>query len=62
MVGHCPGRQLLQREELGLILPNVLPAQAVWRRVEVLCESFNEADAALCGSLRVNDDAGVLPA
>ena len=36
MIGHGTGRQLLHREELGLILPNVLPAQAVWRRVEVL--------------------------
>jgi len=51
MVGHCPGRQLLHREELGLVLPNVLPTQAVRRGVEVLCESFDEADIALCGSL-----------
>ena len=53
MVGHGTGRQLLHREELGLVLPNVLPTQAVRRRVEVLCESFHEADVALCGSLRV---------
>ena len=53
MVGHCSGRQLLHREELGLVLPNVLPTQAVGRTVEVLCESFDEADVALCGSLRV---------
>ena len=53
MVGHRTGRQLLHREELGLVLPNVLPTQAVRRTVEVLCESFEEADVALCGSLRV---------
>ena len=53
MVGHRTGRQLLHREELGLVLPNVLPAQAVRRRVEVLCESFHEADVALCGRLRI---------
>jgi hypothetical protein len=53
MVGHGTGPLLLHREELGLILPNVLSAQAVWRRVEVLCESFHEADVALCGSLPV---------
>ncbi len=53
MVGHRTGRQLLHREELGLVLPNVLPTQAVRRRVEVLCESFDEADVVLCGSLRV---------
>jgi Protein kinase domain len=53
MVGHRTGRQLVHGEELGLVLPNVLPAQAVRRSVEVLCESFDEADIALCGSLRV---------
>ena len=53
MVGHRTGRQLLYREELGLILPNVLPAQTVRRAVEVFCESFDEADVVLCGSLRV---------
>jgi hypothetical protein len=53
MVCHRTGRQLLHDEELGLILPNVLPAQAVRRSVEVLCESFDEADVALSGSLRV---------
>jgi len=53
MVGHCPGRQLLHGEELGLVLPNVLPTQAVRRGVEVLCESFDEPDVTLCGSLRV---------
>ncbi len=53
MVCHRTGRQLLNGEELGLVLPNVLPAQAVRRTVEVLCESFDEADVVLCGSLRV---------
>jgi len=53
MVGHRTGRQLLHGEELGLILPNVLPTQAVRRTMEVLCESFDEADVVLCGSLRV---------
>ena len=53
MVGHRTGRQLLHGEELGLVLPNVLRAQAIGRTVEVLCESFDEADVVLCGSLRV---------
>ena len=53
MVGHRTGRQLLHGEELGLVLPNVLRTQAVRRTVEVLCESFDEADVALCGSLGV---------
>ena len=62
MVGHCPGRQLLHGEELGLVLPNMLPTQAVGRRVEVLRESFDEADIVLCGSSLSNDVAGVPPA
>jgi hypothetical protein len=53
MVGHRAGRPLLHGEKLGLVLPNVLPTQAVRRTVEVLCESIDEADVALCGSLRV---------
>jgi hypothetical protein len=51
VVCHRTGRELPPGEELGLVLPDVLPAQAVGRRVEVLCESFDEADVALCGSL-----------
>jgi hypothetical protein len=50
MVCHRTGRELQHGEELGLVLPDVLPAQAVRRRVEVLCESFDKADVALCGS------------
>jgi hypothetical protein len=38
-------RQLLHGEELGLVLPNVLSTVAVRRTVEVLRESFDEADA-----------------
>ena len=53
MMGHRTGRQLLHGEELGLVLPNVLPTQAVRRTVEVLCESFDQAKVVLCGSLRV---------
>jgi hypothetical protein len=53
MVGHGTGRQLLHREELGLILSKLPPTHAVWRRVEVLCEPFNEVNVALCGGLRV---------
>jgi hypothetical protein len=53
MVGHGTGRQLLHREELDLILSKLPPTQAVWRRVEVLCEAFNEVNVALCGGLRV---------
>jgi hypothetical protein len=53
MVCHRTRRELPHGEELGLVFPDVLPAQAVRRRVEVLCESFDEADVALCGSLRV---------
>jgi hypothetical protein len=52
MVCHRTGRQLLHGEELGLVLPNLLPIQAVRSRVEVLCESFDEADVALCGWMR----------
>ncbi|SRR6266851_4090698 len=51
MVCHRTGRQLLHCEELGLVLPNVLPTQAVRRRMEVLCESFDRADIVACGSL-----------
>ena len=51
MVGHRTGRQLLHGEELGLIFPNMPPTQAIGRAVEVLCESFDQADIALCGSL-----------
>jgi hypothetical protein len=51
MVGHRTGRQLLHGEELGLVFPNMLPAQTIGRAVEVLCESFDQADIALCGSL-----------
>jgi hypothetical protein len=54
MVGHRTGRQLMHCEELRLVLPNVLPAQTVRRTVEVLCESFDEADVVLWGSLRVS--------
>src|SRR6266851_508140 len=50
-IGNAP--RLLQGEELGLVLPDVLPTQAIRRTVEVLCESFDEADVVLCGSLRV---------
>jgi hypothetical protein len=32
---------------LGLELPNVVPTQAIWRTVEVLCESFDEAEVVL---------------
>ena len=51
MVGHRAGRQLLHGEELGLVFPNMPRAQAIGRAVEVLCESFDQADIALCGSL-----------
>jgi hypothetical protein len=51
MIGHSAGRQLLHREELGLVFPNMPRAQAIRRAVEVLCESFDQADIALCGSL-----------
>ena len=53
MVRHCAGRQLLDCEELGLVFPDVPRTQAIRRSVEVLCESFDEADVVLCGSLRV---------
>jgi hypothetical protein len=51
MVCHRTGRELPHGEQLGLVLPDVLPAQAIRRRVEVLCESVDEADVTLCGSL-----------
>ena len=35
------GRQLLHCEELDLVLPNVVPTQAIWRTVEVLCALQN---------------------
>jgi len=38
---------------LGLVLPNVLPTQAIGRAVEVLGEPLDEANVTLCGSLRV---------
>jgi hypothetical protein len=59
MVCHRTGRELPHREELGLVFPDVLPAQAVRRRVEVLCESFDEADVSLCGSVQLRDAVGV---
>jgi len=37
-------RQLLHGEELGLVLPNLLSTVAVRRTVEVLRETFDEAD------------------
>jgi len=51
MVGHRAGRQLLHGEELGLVFPNMSRAEAIGRAVEVLRESFHQADIALCGSL-----------
>src|SRR5947209_13252588 len=53
MVGYRTGRQLLHCEKLGLVLPNVLPTQAIGRAVEVLGEPLDEANVTLCGSLRV---------
>ena len=49
--GHRAGRQLLHGEELGLVFPNMSRAEAIGRAVEVLRESFHQADIALCGSL-----------
>ena len=49
MVGYRAG--LLHGEELGLVLPNVLPAQSIRRAMEVLCESFDRTDIVACGSL-----------
>jgi hypothetical protein len=51
MVGHRTGRQLLHREQLGLVFSDVPRAQAIGRAVEVLRESFDEADVVLRGSL-----------
>ena len=51
MVGDRAGRQLLHGEELGLVFPNMSRAEAIGRAVEVLRESFHQADIALCGSL-----------
>ena len=51
MVGDRAGRQPLHGEELGLVFPNMSRAQAIGRAVEVLRESFHQADIALCGSL-----------
>jgi hypothetical protein len=36
---------------LGLVFPNMPPAQTIGRAVEVLCESFDQADVVACGSL-----------
>jgi len=40
-------------EELGLVLADVLPSQAIGRAVEVLSEALDEANVTLSGSLRV---------
>ena len=40
-------RQLLHCEELGLVLPNVVPTQAIWRTVEGLCALQNTQTLAI---------------
>jgi len=62
MVGHRTGRQLLHREELGSVFADMPRAQAIRRAMEVLCESFDEADVVSCGRPLSNDVAGVPPA
>ena len=53
MVGYRTGRQLAHREELRLLLADVLRSWAIRRAAEVLGEPFDEANVTPCGSLRV---------
>ncbi len=53
MVRNRPGRQLPFCEEVSLVLPNVLRAQAIGRTLEMLSEGFDLANVIACGSLRV---------
>jgi hypothetical protein len=53
MVGYGTSRQLPFREEVGLVLPNVLPSQAIGRAVKMSSERFDLANIVACGSLRV---------
>jgi hypothetical protein len=54
MVGHATGRQLLHREELGLVLPNVLPTLGGPERSGSVVRIFRRSGCSVvCGSLRV---------
>jgi hypothetical protein len=53
MVGDQTGSQFVHGEELRLVLADVPRSQAIGRAVEVLGEPLDQANVALCGSLRV---------
>ena len=53
MVRHGTRRQLPLGEQVGLVLANVLPPQAIGRALEMSGESFDLANVVACGSLRV---------
>src|SRR5215469_10359448 len=53
MVGHRTRSQFVHGEELRLVLTDVPGSQAIGRAVEVLSKPLDQANVALCGSLRV---------
>lgn len=50
---HRTRRQLPFGEEVGLVLPDVLPSQAIGRALEMSSESLDLAKVVACGGLRV---------